>query len=851
MRTSHWSILLLSLGTVAAQVQKPTPVPYSPTKLDQYTSYCALWRTDATFRSTVRLMNSLANAPIDATVTLYMADGTPYALAPIHMAASEVQTVDVNAALAQAPSAIQPHLSRFGSASVEYRYDWPGVVLASMSILDTARSLEYMPSFRFAAAAPAGGGSAPPSQAYEGLWWRYSDSSAGFVALANTTDQSIGVEVGISGLTPPAGSGLTLAPHGTTMLNLKDFFGGDPGRAGGIHIAYSGSLGAVQVVGGLEDATTGFSVDLPLAAQVPPPDAASPRELAAVGIMVNQQDPLLNFPASVSFTPYAFFRNISNAPKTLSLVVYYMDGRTQKSLSLPDLTLQPGQAQELPIGSLMSKQTQIQDINLAYSYNGYLSDILAGIGSTDQTGNYVFPVIPAVAYRGGPRVSPYWLAAGGFDTMYTLWNPEPDAQELLVTLRYGANGTSYKLPLTLEAYASTMIDIGELIRTRQLDQNGGLLPVDVQQGSFVVGSPTERLADAVDVVVGMGIYNPTKATCGSGTLYCNGMVTPPNPEALPANPVLGVNDTQQFQLFYLDNTNNWDYTGAQWSASPGGVLSIDASSGQATAVGPGSTTVSASAYGNSQVPIYAVINWQYQAPSCPMGGIWAEASATVIAFQVSGPSFIYVGADPTIVAKNAYFAGDGQGHYPQPPGGSFTGSSSDANDSATASSSPPPQVNFKTPDQSSTSNDRKLTFTYTLSGGASKSRTMNVTARQFAYATNNTPTNQCDLAYGTDYLITYTIYTHPDKGAVGPEGSGIPATEVFDPSPVPCGAVTGNGALDMNGLLTDHARDCFSTPITCIGTATQTISIATYQVRTNALTFSTAGDTITSKGPTQ
>jgi hypothetical protein len=27
--------------------------------------------------------------------------------------------------------------------------------------------------------------------------------------------------------------------------------------------------------------------------------------------MVNQQDPLLNFPASVSFTPYAFFRNVS------------------------------------------------------------------------------------------------------------------------------------------------------------------------------------------------------------------------------------------------------------------------------------------------------------------------------------------------------------------------------------------------------------------------------------------------------------------------------------------------------------------------------------------------------------
>jgi len=631
MLTLRWPILLLFLGTAAAQVQKPTPVPYSPTKLDEYDSYCALWRTDATFHSTVRLMNSLANATIDATVTLYMADGTPYALPPIHMAASEVQTVDVNAALAQAPPAIQPHLSSFGSASVKYRYDWAGVVLASMSILDTSRSLEYMPSFRFAAtAAPASGGGAPPPQAYDGLWWRYSSSSAGFVALANTTDQSIGVEFGISGLTSPAGTSLTLAPHGTSMLNLNAFFTGDPGMVGGLHIAYGGNLGAVQVVGGLEDATKGFSVDMPIASQVAPPDAAGPRELAAVGIMVNQQDPLLNFPASVSFTPYAFFRNVSNSPKTLSLVVYYMDGRTPKSLSLPDLTLQPGQAQELSIGSLMSKQTQIQDINLAYSYSGYLSDILAGIGSTDQTGNYVFPVIPAVAYRGGARVSPYWLAAGGFDTMYTVWNPEADAQELLLTLKYGSNGESYKLPLTLEAYASTMIDMGELIRTRQLDQNGSLLPPDAQQGSFVVGSPTELVGDAVNVVVGMGIYNPTKATCGSGTLYCNGMVTPPGPEVLPASVTLGVGGTQQFQLVYWDNSNDEDNDTAVWGSTNSSVLSIGTSSGLATATGVGEATVNAQTNGQSnQVPVYAVINWSGQQPTCPMTSISGGANVTV------------------------------------------------------------------------------------------------------------------------------------------------------------------------------------------------------------------------------
>ncbi len=234
-----------------------------------------------------------------------------------------------------------------------------------------------------------------------------------------------------------------------------------------------------------------------------------------------------------------------------------MEGRTAKSLPLPDLLRQPGEAQELLIESLMSKQAQIQDINLAYSYDGYLNDILAGIGSTDQTGNYVFPVIPAVAYRGGPRVSHYWLADGAFDTMYSLWNPEPDAQELLVTLKYGANGDSYKLPLTLEAHASTMIDIGELIRTRQLDQQGKLLPPDVKQGSFVVSSPTERLEDAVNVVVGMGIYSPTKATCGSGWLTCSGMVNPPSPQVVPSSATLGVNRHPGHQRRRISGQNQY------------------------------------------------------------------------------------------------------------------------------------------------------------------------------------------------------------------------------------------------------------------------------------------------------
>ncbi len=283
-------LLLVVVGAAVAQVQKPKPVPYTAKILREYTAYCALWRTDATFRSTIRLKNSLDTAPIDATVTLYMADGTPYVLPAIHLAKAAVDTVEVNQALAQAPETVQSHLSRFGSASVKYRYDWQGVVLASMSILDTARSLEYMPSFTWPEVLATVAKGAPPPQSYEALWWRYGDSSAGFVALANATEASVGVEVSVSGLQEPAGTSLVLGPHATVMLDLKTFFAGDPGRVGGLHIAYNGVRGAIQVVGGLEDATKGFSVDLPVTLRIPPIAPAGPQQMASVGVMVNEQN---------------------------------------------------------------------------------------------------------------------------------------------------------------------------------------------------------------------------------------------------------------------------------------------------------------------------------------------------------------------------------------------------------------------------------------------------------------------------------------------------------------------------------------------------------------------------------
>jgi len=595
---------LLACVPVGALAQsKLMSQPYSPTRLEQYSAFCALWRTDVTFRSTIRISNQLAASPIDVTPTLYMADGTALDLPPVHVAQSGVATVDVNSALAQVPADLQAHVSTFGSAAIRYRYDWQGAAYATMSILDLTRSLEYSYPFVF----PPGQGTgeqglpapvraardAANAQTYEGLWFRNTAAAGGFLALANTSESALGVSLGVSGLSQPAGRSISLSKHSTALIDLKTFFAGDSAMAGGITITQTGPPGALQLAGGLQDLTTGYSTNLPFAVAQTATGGGAVRQYASVGLMVNQQDPLLNFPTGVVFYPYAFFRNIAGASRMVHMGIYYEDGGHPKSLPLPDLTLAPGQVAILSIHDVLTGQPQVESMNLTFTYTGNHGDVIAATGSTDATGNYVFPVGPQAVAPSGPRTSVYWLASGGFDTMYTVWNPGSDAEDLLATLHYGTAGAAYKMPLHLEPYASEMIDIGEVIRTRALDQDGNTLPPDAGQGSVTIGSPAGAPEDPINVVFAGGIYNPQKATCGSTCEVCSGTT---GNLVNPSSPTIADPEQEQFTFSYIwfDGSQH-DVTGLSgWSTDNTSVLTVQTQGqtpGLGSGVGPGQAHV--------------------------------------------------------------------------------------------------------------------------------------------------------------------------------------------------------------------------------------------------------------------
>ncbi len=590
------ALIAQTSGKQSAAPPYNPPTVYTPTKMNLYTSYCGLWRTDQTYASTIRLSNQLSISPIDATVTLFMKDGAPYILAPVHLQTSGVSTVNINSALSSAPASIQPHLSTFGSASVSYRYDWQGVVFASMSIMDTVRSLEYTYPFMFPMAEQMGASASVPAGAtnsttFEGLHWGYSAQSSVFLSFSNTTQRPLNVSMSLldSNGNITVGESLVIPSLNTALLT------GLPTSAkpGGVQVTWNGDEDALAVLGGIEDAKYGYSENIPFSA-VP---VSGPADLSTIqmtyaspGIMVGAQDPMMGFPTNLAFQPYGYFRNISGQLMKLSGQIFYTKGGQSGSLPLPPTTLPAHSSLSLPLQSAIQGLGLNGAITLVFSYSGQAGALLASTGSVDTTGNYVFAVPAHPSGESAGKTSVFWTTANGFDTMYSIWNPASQAQPLLATFQLG-NGQTYLYPVTVPASGTVMIDVKEIAEMGTPDINGNALPLSVTQGRVSFSAASGRPVDPVNVVISGGIYNPAKAVCGYTCETCDGC-TIVQIAPTPADGTVGVLMQLYAQCPWTTGTL-YDYTeSSTWSSGNPSVVQFE-SPGLANPLSPGSTTDSA------------------------------------------------------------------------------------------------------------------------------------------------------------------------------------------------------------------------------------------------------------------
>ncbi len=500
-----------------------------------------------------------------------MADGTEYDLPAVNLPASGIATIDVKTALASTPAALASHISDYGSATLRYN-GLESALLGQTALGSTALSESFLS--HFTAVMPG----SPATQTLEGLWWARDAGIGGFVGLGNATAQlrTVIVEALTASGQVQATQSFTLAPHASQMIDLFPLIGPPKaGDAGGLRIQFDGLLGEINVTGGIENRQEGYSAVIPFW-QAPMAGMNMPASIATIahpGIMVGAADPMMGFPAGTRFLPYLALRNLTGSVEQVNLTLYTEQGT---ALTASPQSLQPFEARQVDMNNVL-QQLGLKNfhgaVTLTVGHSGGTSDVMSAAGSVDVKGTYVFEVAGRAAEQMLSKQSPYWSVKNGNDTMVALWNPSASAEDVMVTLKYASNSGRYHFRIHLAPHATANVDLKELIANQSRDEDGNMLPVDLQEGSFVFHNAKEGHAP-LSVNVNVGIFNVVKGTCYVSGIYCDGyeysLILSPATFSLASD---GGAEMVSAYGQYSDGTTR--LVGASFSSSDTSVVTVD------------------------------------------------------------------------------------------------------------------------------------------------------------------------------------------------------------------------------------------------------------------------------------
>lgn len=644
---------------------------------------------------------------------------------------------------------------------------------------------------------------------------------------------------------------LEFGPRQTQRMATSDLLrkSGLGGSYGGFSFQVSSSTSAMDAVHFSYDETSKFSALMEIFSRDPNATLsarAGPNAklwtMRAPMLALRNPDPALAMPQGTVLQPAILVRNTTAKNIVADIALSWRGDSGQGQVKLPGLQLAPFATQQLQIGALQ-KQLGIPDDGrwalVTLTTTALPDDLIAIASSRDQSGRYSIET----SFAGG---SGSFFAGGelqaddNHNAIAAITNTGTKATNALLTLHYGHGRKKYELQQTIAPGDQMWVNLAQLIRNRVADRKGNILPLDVNSVTYDLrdltpgGHSLTANALAVDNSSG-SLVDPNHLSCcgddgaswdpGSFDLVIDGT---------DFGSIQGVN---QCTGAPVDITG--DFT--TWSSANSAIAQV--TTGHVKGISPGFTTGSASG-------LVTEGNGSY----CTVVPVEVTAPITVFDVGAFGKTYIFVGADPSVLRSNRYQVANSAGTaVAQPPGGTCCADSSDPSDTVTlVAGQNPPEFQFQTGDQSGGAGDRTLTFEYDLPDGEGTSVQLNVTARKFAYATNSNPGNLCGLGYGTNRTYVYTVYTRPDHAAVtGDDAEGAVVTENFNP-PLTCVTGTGNGTLGVNGQFSDTVSSaCSSKPLTCSQTSTQTLGVAGYLVRTNTLQWTSTGVTYTNGGPNQ
>jgi len=547
-----------------------------------------LWMVDPNLKSSLYIKNNVETSSLSVTPVLYLSNGKQIVLGAVTLDAAGTKVISINDALRE--QGIAPYAPLTGY--VEIRYNWPWDALCvTVQNLDVAHSLISSSGLRASQIMTLNSKPSTSTQLLEGMWWKQGSGVGGFVALSNTTSSGLTAHVQTSDKNDItlAEHVITVSAHGTKIVDLPELQPGSRSE-GGVRVSYNGPKDGLVVNGELLDRAVGYSATMPFLNPANAEGEPSATNFAELGMMVGAADPMMQFPAGTVFTPYSLAHNISESPVSFTPAFYWMEGSVSRSARLARVTVTPHQTLNLNVPLMLVRAGLGRlngSVNLVLEAESNSDALLLASGSVDQKNTYVFQVLPWAAIESLAQGISYWSTGNGDDTMVTLWNPADEEQDFIFVIFF--SGGRYSYSVHLNARATRMFNISEIINSQIPDKDGNVIPTEIHEGSAeIMGSrgPNENILVAMEV----GTYSVQKATCPWFCHNCFGE-TGDGVDANPFTVAVG-GQTQLTMKVQFSGGFEGDYTTTSaWSSTQTSVATV--SSGLTSGMSAGSTTVSA------------------------------------------------------------------------------------------------------------------------------------------------------------------------------------------------------------------------------------------------------------------
>lgn len=477
---------------------------------------------------------------------------------------------------------------------VSYQWSWP-------ALLATVQNTDEIASLSGISGTPADVNMVhifPEEKAQQlirGTWWRATKSSDFILALGNSSLAVKQLKVQFSDHlgNPLTEKDVAVGKHATVMLRMSDLTGvADSGEeTGDVSIRYVGPKHGIVASGSIEDASTGYSATPHLVEQRPnSKEGIHAVTLHAPGIMLGKPDPGMLFPTDTVFRPYGVLHNVSNHAIAAKISITADDIHGQTATRDADqVSLAAGQSIKLPMDRYFSSQNPLPDGygHISVAFQGRNEDLIFDAGSVDQSGSYVFQVMPAAEVPTVSKIFCLWSIEGDASSMISIWNYANKPQDATLTLYY--SGGKYRIPIHLEPRKAYNLDTMTLVRSRVPDADGNLIPDYITSGSAMLTGPGGPL-DKMTLVVSASVYNVRNATCFPVCTNCDGLVS-----LLTDPDIVQIYPTGSYQGSATATTasgSTEDVTGGStWSTAESSIASVG--SGMFTGHVIGSTNYSA------------------------------------------------------------------------------------------------------------------------------------------------------------------------------------------------------------------------------------------------------------------